>query len=146
MVPNTKGGNSGLATYLERLEPEVGEGEHGDPLVEVDAARQARGDGVEHLSGNCVCLGVWMFSVGQKCRALSWFLPRAPASGVGRSFAARSISILPTCPMRTERMVMTVSAAMDPVKEMRREVFIASSPGVVVVKGVGVGGGSWWWW
>jgi hypothetical protein len=48
--------------------------------------------------------------------------------------------------MRTERMVMTVSAAMDPVKEMRREVFIASSPGVVVVRGVGVGGGSWWWW
>lgn len=44
-------------TNLERLEAEVGEGEHGDPLVQLDPARQALRDGVEHLpsSSSCSC-------------------------------------------------------------------------------------------
>lgn len=35
---------------------------------------------------------------------------------------------MPTWPMSTERTVMTLRAAMEPVKEMSRDVFIASSP------------------
>jgi len=37
------------ATDLERLEAEVGEGQHGHPLVELDAAAEPLRDGMEHL-------------------------------------------------------------------------------------------------